>query len=47
MIPYNTLIVLIGYHLVHILGPRVGIVGEPHDAPVDPTKRPHRKAPAR
>src|SRR5690242_18357832 len=33
----GTLIVLIGYHLVHILGPRVGVTPEPADAPVDPT----------
>jgi len=33
----GTLIALIGYHLVHILGPRVGVTPEPRDAPVDPT----------
>jgi len=32
----GTLITIIGYHLVHILGPRVGATPEPHDAPVDP-----------
>jgi len=34
----GTLIVLIGYHLVHILGPRLGIAGEPTDAPLDPAR---------
>jgi hypothetical protein len=40
----GTLIVLIGYHLVHILGPRVGVTPEPADAPIDPT---HARSEAR
>lgn len=35
----GTLIVLIGYHLVNILGPRLGIAGAPSDALLDPAKR--------